>query len=73
MLETKGNRNSDGSFNWKDGIIDAVITGAITFFTTLGAVNILNPEPEIHILEAGVAAAGQFFIFLGMKRGLTKE
>ena len=36
MLNRKGKNNENGSFDWKDAILDAGITAGLTFFTALG-------------------------------------
>jgi|GEM_PF-2002665 len=70
MLSIKGHRNPDGSFDWKDAIIDAGILSGLTFFTNLaGKLAIASP---IVFGEALVQAVIQFFAFLAIKRGLTK-
>jgi len=60
-------------FDWGNALIDAFITSAITFFSTLGGTAIAGDIDTLHILtSATVAALSQFFVFLALKRGLVK-
>ncbi len=70
MLTVHGHRNKDGSFNWRDALLDAGITSALTFFTALGGMGATGIVGVREILAAGIAAGTQFFTFLALKRGL---
>ena len=73
MLSRKGKNNSDGSFNWKDAVIDAGITAGLTFCTSLGGMAVLTPITEQALVAAGIAASTQFFLFLAIKRKLREK
>lgn len=73
MLERNGNNNEDGSFNWRDALVDAGIISGMTFFTSLGGASFTGSEPYSAIMAAGISAAAQFFAFLALKRGLRKK
>jgi len=73
MLSVHGQLNSDGSFNWKDALIDAGIMAALTFFTALGGLGATGAISVREILAAGIAGATEFFMVLAIKRGLKKE
>lgn len=73
MLNRKGKNNENGSFDWKDALIDAGITSGLTFFTALGGSSLFGSDPWTAVASAAVAAAGQFFLFLALKRGLRER
>ena len=73
MLSRKGKNNRDGSFNWRDAMIDAGIVAGLTFCTSLGGMSVLTPITETQLVSAGIAAATQFFLFLAIKRGLREK
>ena len=63
----------EAKFDWGNALIDAAITSAITFFSTLGGGAVAGAS-GINVLEAAtIAALSQFFIFLGLKRGLIQQ
>jgi hypothetical protein len=61
------------TFDWKDAITDASIIAAITFFTALGGGQVIGFPTLQSLYAAGVAAATQFFVMLGIKRGVVKK
>ena len=73
MLTIKGKNHEDGSFNWKDALIDAAILAMLTFFTSLGGLGATGMITAREILAAGIAAATQFFMTLAIKRGLREK
>jgi len=73
VLTIRGTNNPDGSFDWKDSLIDSGIIAALTFFTSLGGLGATGMVAGREILAAGIAAATQFFMALAIKRGLRKE
>jgi len=73
MLSVYGRRNSDGSFNWKDALIDAGIMACLTFFTALGGLGATGVISSREILAAGIGGATEFFMVLAIKRGLKRE
>jgi len=73
MLSVYGHKNPDGSFNWKDALIDAGIMACLTFFTALGGLGATGVISAREILAAGIAGATEFFMVLAIKRGLKKE
>ncbi|GAJ10839.1 unnamed protein product [marine sediment metagenome] len=74
MLSRNGKNNSNGSFDWKDAVMDAGISAGLTFFTTLGALGAMHMLSSAEgYVAAGIAAGGQFFAILCMKRGLIKK
>lgn len=72
MLNRHGKNNEDGSFDWKDAVIDAGIVAGLTFCTSIGGMAVVTPITETQVVSAAVAAATQFFLFLAIKRGLRK-
>lgn len=74
MLSVRGKNNSNGSFDWKDAVLDAGVSAGLTFFITLGALSVtsLLSNTEGYV-AAGIAAGGQFFAILAAKRGLVKK
>jgi len=73
MLCVRGKNNNDGSFNWKDAIIDAGIMASLTFFTSLGGTTAASIPTLQGVLAAGVAACTEFFLVLAIKRGLREK
>jgi len=73
MLSVRGQLNPDGSFNWKDALIDAGIMASLTFFTALGGLGTTGVISVREVLAAGIAGATEFFMVLAIKRGLKKE
>ena len=73
MLSIHGKNHSDGSFNWKDALIDAGILALLTFFTSLGGLSATGIISTREILAAGIAAATEFFMTLAIKRGLREK
>ena len=73
MLERKGKNNENGSFDWRDALADAGITAGLTFFTSLGGASLFVSDPWRALGTAAIAAAGQFFLFLALKRGLREK
>jgi hypothetical protein len=61
-------------FDWGNALIDATITSAVTFFSTLGGTALASDINMGQILQSAIfAALSQFFIFLALKRGLVKN
>lgn len=73
MLTHNGKNKDDGGFDWKDAICDAGITSAMTFFTALSGGTVAELGAAASFKVAGFAAAGQFFAWLAVKRGLVKS
>ena len=73
MLNRRGKNNENGSFDWNDALLDAGITAALTFFTALAGSSLFSGDPWSALGAAAVAAAGQFFAFLALKRGLRER
>lgn len=74
MLSRNGRNNSDGSFDWRDAVIDAGILSGMTFFSTLGGLAVVNLLSNPHAwVSALVAAGAQFFGVLAIKRGLRDK
>ena len=73
MLSIHGKNHSDGSFNWKDALIDAGILALLTFFTSLGGLSATGVISAREVVAAGIAAATQFFMTLAIKRGLREK
>lgn len=71
-----GNVNTttiEQKFDWGNALIDAIITSAITFLSTLGGTSLAGNINTANIItSATVSALSQFFIFLALKRGLVK-
>jgi hypothetical protein len=57
-------------FDWENALIDATITAAVTFFSTLGGGSVAGLEGMFAIKAAIVSALTQFFVFLALKRGI---
>lgn len=73
MLEREGKTNADGSFNWKDALIDSSISAAITGFTSVTAGSLVGSNSSEAIIAALIASGASFFIYLGMKRGIREK
>jgi len=73
MLSIHGKNNSDGSFNWKDALIDAGILAMLTFFSMLGGLGATGMVGTRELIAAGIGAATQFFMTLAVKRGLREK
>ena len=74
MLSRKGKNNENGSFNWKDAVIDAAITAGITLCVTGGAMvstGVIYTKEGVATLF--FATLGQFLGFLAIKRGLREK
>jgi hypothetical protein len=74
-LSVRGSMTDDDpkEFNWSEALVDAGIIAAITFFTTLGGGTVVGFPSLQMVYAAGVAAATQFFVLLGIKRGVVKK
>jgi len=72
MLHRHGQLNPNGTFNWKDALIDASIMAGLTFFTCLGGSATTGLIGSREIVSAAIAAATQFFLILAIKRGLKE-
>lgn len=59
-------------FDWNNALIDAAITSAVTFFSTLGGGSVAGLDTVAGIKAASVASCAQFFIFLALKRGIVQ-
>ena len=68
-----GQNNEDGSFNWKDAILDAAIVAGATFFTTLGGGSAVGIPTREAVIASAISAAAQFFVWLTIKRGLREK
>jgi hypothetical protein len=73
MVSRNGQNNGDGSFDWKDAVIDAAIISGSTFFTTIGGSGLVGVSTIDSIKVAGIAAAAEFFAWLTIKRGLREK
>lgn len=71
VLSRNGQTNGNGSFDWRDALIDAAIVAALTFVTSMGGISLVGAETVRVVAGAAIAAVTQFFIFLAIKRGLT--
>lgn len=60
-------------FDWKNAMIDAAITSAVTFFSALGGGAVAGLDNINMVESALIAALAQFFIFLALKRGLIQS
>ena len=72
LLTIRGRSNPDGSFNWKEAVIDASVSAGLTFFTSLGGLSATGLISKPGLAAAGIAACTQFFAVLAIKRG-SKE
>ena len=73
MLDRKGKNNSDGSFDWKEAVVDAGIMSGLTFCTSLGAFKFVGVPTLETVVGAGISALGEFFLVLAIKRGLRER
>lgn len=73
VLNSKGQNNEDGSFDWKNTLIDASVIGGLTFFTAVGGLGATGIIQNRELLAAGIAAASQFFLTIAVKRGLREK
>lgn len=72
-MSVHGYRNPDGSFNWKDALIDAGIMACLNFFMSLGGMGATGAIGIREVIGAGIAACTTFFSVLALKRGLIKK
>ena len=75
LLNRNGKNNENGSFDWRDALIDAAIMAGSSFMAVLvglGAVGLLE-NLTTGLLAAGLAAGAQFFAILAIKRGLREK
>lgn len=70
-----GRRNADGSFDWKNALVDSAIVAAVDFFTTLGGLGVagLFEDPIKGLVAAGISAMAGFFATLAVKRGVVRK
>jgi len=73
VLNRNGKNNENGSFDWKNAVADAGIMAGLTFFTSLGGMAVVIPITERTLIGAGIAACGEFFLILAIKRGLREK
>ena len=73
MLTRNGKNNNDGTFDWRDALLDAGIMASLTFFTALGGLGATGTVAAREILAAGIAAATELFLMLAIKRGLREK
>jgi len=73
VLSRQGKNNENGSFDWSDALVDAGIMAGSTFFTALGAMMAAGRISPYEVAVCGVAAGGQFFVWLAIKRGLRPK
>lgn len=73
MLTIKGTNNSDGSFNWRDALLDAGILAGLTFFSSIGGMSIIDVNTSKMLIAGAIAAGAQFFLTLAIKRGLREK
>jgi hypothetical protein len=71
----QGRRKADGSFDWKNALIDSAIVAGVDFFTTLGGLGVagLFADPTKGLIAAGISAAAGFFFTLAVKRGVISK
>lgn len=58
-------------FDWGDALIDAAISGAITFFSALGGASVSGSGNPL--VAASISGASAFFAYLALKRKLVKK
>jgi len=73
MLTRNGKNNPNGSFDWKDAILDSSIMAGTTFFTSMGALMSTGHAGAYEIGVVLCATGAQFCVWLAIKRGLRKE
>jgi hypothetical protein len=71
----KGRRKADGSFDWRNALIDSAIVAAVDFFTTLGGLGVagLFEDPIKGLVAALISAMAGFFATLAVKRGVVSK
>jgi len=72
-VETEVKQVLNDCFDWGNAVGDAVILSGITFFTTVGATAYVGVSGQNVLLAGLLAAGGQFFTILALKRGLIKN
>jgi len=60
-------------FDWENALIDAAIMAALTFFTSLAGMGLIEVSSPNNLIAASISAAIQFFTILALKRGLIRE
>lgn len=75
VLSRNGKNNEQGGFDWGDALADAGIMAGSTFFLTLAGMGVAGMMTDIKsaLLGAVIAAGGQFFAILAVKRGLREK
>ena len=73
MLDRNGRNNPNGSFDWKNAVLDAGIMAGLTFFTALGGMAVVNPITPSIVIGAAIAGATEFFLIMAVKRGLREK
>ncbi len=70
-----GRRKADGTFDWKNALIDSALVAALDFFTTLGGLGVagLFADPTKALVAAGLSATAGFFATLVAKRGVVRK
>jgi len=74
LLSRNGKNNEDGSFDWRDAVIDAAITAGITACTS-GVAMIATGTlfTTAGLCTFAFTVLGQFFGFLAVKRKLVEK
>jgi hypothetical protein len=63
---------TEQKFDWENALIDAAITGGVTFFSALGGGAVAGLDSIAGLKAAIIASLAQFFIFLALKRGIVQ-
>ncbi len=72
-LSLRGQRNSEGKFDWSEACIDGAILCGITGCTNLGILVATHNVTQDGLIILGTAILGEFLLFLATKRRLVPK
>ena len=73
MLSIRGKNNSNGSFDWRNALLDALVYAGGAFFTALLVALSDMVLSQMELTIAAVTAGVEFFAILMAKRGLREK
>lgn len=75
MVFIRGRLKPDGSFDWKNALIDSLIIAGLNFFTTLAGLGVagLCADPQKALIAAALSAGVGFLATLAFKRGIISK
>ena len=73
LLTLRGHNRPDNEFDWNEAVLDATISGCLTFFASLGGATTTGVPSSQAVMASAIAAATQFFLVLAIKRGIREK